>query len=531
MNRWRRYVRWAAVTLAMSVIYQVSARVEVFDWLHRISHRHEAWQLDEAFSFFFTLAVMLPFVLGYGNFRLRRSLRRQRKAEAHARHVSRHDALTGLFNRRALTETLRIRIDRAAEGQARLSVILFDLDRFKPINDLRGHDAGDLVLREVARRLRDLCAGDQMPVRLGGDEFAVVVDESSDFDVGTRLAKRILRSVEEPVHIGDWTALISASIGIAIWQKGLDTPQLLRNADQAMYRAKRDGRGRYAHFDAALGERLREEAEFETELKRAIDTGDIVPHFQPILDIAERRIIGFEVLARWSHRDYGQVPPDRFIAVAEETGQIGRLSDLMLRESCKAARDWDPALSISVNLSPRQFQDRNLARIIESVLRETGFPPSRLEIEITEAAVVVDLDYARETVETLRWLGIRLSLDDFGTGFSSLATLSRLPFDRIKIDRSFIAQVSEDPQKAKVVAGIILLAGSLDISVVAEGIETEEEFAFLADLNCHLGQGFLFEQALPVEQIANLLNGSWHMDPVRRSAPDNGDATRQETAA
>ncbi|SDJ47382.1 putative bifunctional diguanylate cyclase/phosphodiesterase [Aliiruegeria lutimaris] len=493
---------WAILLIAG---WLMAGHIEMFELVFNFSRAHETWDIDEVFSFMILLGLALPVILTISNTKLRKSLLARQKAEERAQHIARHDPLTGLHNRRAMAEIMRERIKDAEGGGGALSILLMDLDRFKPINDLRGHDVGDQILQEVARRLKTVCQWGQVPVRLGGDEFAVVIPENENFDAATGLARRILSALKTKFQIGGGEITVGTSVGIAVWSPGIDEEQLFRHADQAMYRAKREGRGRLNFFDDDLGERLREEAELEVELTEAIEAEEIVPYFQPIVDISERRLVGFEVLARWKHPRLGQVPPTRFIALAEDTGQINAISWLILRQACNTVREWPEELSISFNLSPRQFRDSELAETISAVLRNTSFPPERLEIEITESAVIEDLGYARETIERLRWIGIRISLDDFGTGFSGLATLSRLPFDKLKIDRSFVTQVTKDAQKAKIVAGIISLADTLDLSVTAEGIETEETYELLADLNCELGQGFLFERPLPGAEISELL--------------------------
>ncbi|WP_068313808.1 putative bifunctional diguanylate cyclase/phosphodiesterase [Aliiruegeria sabulilitoris] len=500
-----RKTRFAIWVVLLVAGWFVAGQIEMFEMVYDFSRAHEAWDIDEIFSFMILLGLALPVILTVSNSKLRKSLLARQKAEERAQHIARHDPLTGLHNRRAMSEIMRERIREAESGGNALSILLMDLDRFKPINDLRGHDVGDQILQEVSTRLKSVCQWGQVPVRLGGDEFAVAIPENENFDAATGLARRILSALRTKFQVGEGEITLGTSIGIAVWSPGLDEDQLFRHADQAMYRAKREGRGRLNFFDDDLGERLREEAELEVELTLAIEAEEIVPYFQPIVDISDRRLVGFEVLARWSHPRLGQVPPSRFIALAEDTGQINAISWLILRQACNTARDWPEELSISFNLSPRQFRDTELAETISSVLRSTSFPAERLEIEITESAVIEDLGYARETIERLRWLGIRISLDDFGTGFSSLATLSRLPFDKLKIDRSFVTQVTKDAQKAKIVAGIISLADSLELSVTAEGIETEETYELLADLNCKLGQGFLFERPLPGAEISELL--------------------------
>lgn len=497
--------RWLLTLVLFVLGVFFFSEFELFERLHELSRKHATLYLGGIFSLLIGLGLILPVVVMIRDERHQRALVARRQAEKRARFVARHDPLTGLLNRRVTSKILRRMIREARAAGGTVSVLLMDLDRFKPINDLRGHDIGDEILREFAGRLRGVCGDGQIPVRVGGDEFAVLMRENDRIDVSTGLARLIQAALEKKFVIGDHEISLGASIGIAVWTDGLTEEKLFRNADQAMYRAKREGRGGVNYFDDTLGEKSHAEAELEVELTKAIENAEIIPFFQPIVDISDRHLVGFEVLARWHHARLGDIPPTRFIALAEDTGQINAISWLILRQACRTARRWPEDLSISFNLSPRQFRDADLATKISEVLEETDFPPSRLEIEITESAVVEDLDYAHSIIEQLRWLGIRTSLDDFGTGFSSLATLSCLPFDKLKIDRSFVSQVTKDAQKVKIVAGIISIAESLGLSVTAEGIETEDICALLADLNCDLGQGYLFERPLPGDQVEALL--------------------------
>ena len=511
-------LRWLLVLVSLAPAAFILSDFEPFERLHVLSQEHKTMYLGELFCLLGLLGLLFPVLLIARNRQVRRHLLARQEAEQHARFMTRHDPLTGLLHRRVTSEVLRCLIDDARARGGTLSVLLLDLDRFKPINDLRGHEAGDRILREFALRLVEACGEGQIPVRLGGDEFAVLVRENDGIDASAGLARRIQAALATTFVAGDTEVSLGASIGIAVWAEGLDEETLFRNADQAMHRAKREGRGGVSYFDESLGEYSREAAEIEVELRQAIERGEIVPFFQPIVDISDRHLVGFEVLARWHHKRLGDIPPLRFIPVAEDTGQINAISWLVLRQACLAARNWPEDLSISFNLSPRQFRDTELAGTISAVLRETGFPPSRLEIEITESAVVEDLEHAQRIIEQLRWLGIRTSLDDFGTGFSSLATLAGLPFDNLKIDRSFVSRVTEDAQKAKIVSGIISLAESLGLSVTAEGIETEDICALLADLNCDLGQGYLFARPLPGDQVEALLQSGRFALPSERPA-------------
>ncbi len=501
----REYATSIIVTVISFIFFIICVQFEAFELFYEFSRDHEDWDLDEFFSFFVAASVALPILMFQWNRRLRAAYRQKEVAEQHATHISRHDALTGLYNRRYLFEKLARRIEDATSEGTRPAVILLDLDRFKPINDLRGHETGDFILQRVAERIKSVCYEGQEAVRLGGDEFAVLLDETQAVENAPSLARRILAAVNTKYEFPGWSTSMSCSVGIAVWTEGTDGAQLVKSADQAMYKAKREGRARFAFFNEELGEKLREEAELESDLVAAVDAGEFQPYFQPILCIASGSLIGFEVLARWISPTRGNVPPDVFIPLAEDIGLIGPLSWQILRNACIAATSWDDDLTIAFNLSPRQFSDRKIARKIQRILAETGLPGHRLEVEITENAVIEDIESAKQTLEELHDVGIRISLDDFGTGFSSLATLSKLPFDKLKIDKSFISRVTMQPQSAKIVEAIVALASSLDLTVTAEGIEELDELNFLSALNCQHGQGYLFEPPMPRDKVNLML--------------------------
>ena len=481
--------------------------IGLFERLHDMSRAHEHWQLDEVFSFMILASLVLPAVLLGRTRALLRAQHRTAEAQAEAQRIAVHDPLTGLPNRRLLQlHVERVEANARAGEESAMTVLLLDLDRFKPVNDLRGHAAGDLLLCEAARRLRRVAPQDALVARLGGDEFVLAVGGAEAADHGAGLARRIHAAMTEVFDFGDWSVSLSCSIGIADWAPGMSPSELLRHADQAMYRAKALGRGGHAHYDEALGETLRERAALEQDLRRAIADGTaITPYFQPIYDITGRSLRAFEVLARWKDPQRGFVPPDRFIPMAEEIGLIDALSELVLDRACTALAAWPTELPISFNLSPRQFGDIRLPDRILSILERHGIPGSRLEIEITERAVLADLDVARSIIWDLAAAGVRISLDDFGTGMSSLAILTQLPIDSLKIDRSFIAGVDQLPHKGKIVIGVLALAESLGLKVTAEGIERNEELDFLTQRNCELGQGFLLGRPQPADGIAALL--------------------------
>ncbi|MBL4811353.1 MAG: EAL domain-containing protein [Rhodobacteraceae bacterium] len=429
-------------------------------------------------------------------------------AEAEASHIALHDPLTGLHNRRSYQlQTQKI----TASGWANpdkfsLSLLLIDLDRFKPVNDLRGHAAGDALLCEFAERLRNICSKSCDIYRLGGDEFAILVRGSGhDEDSGPNLARRLLTEMRRAFIVDDWSVVISCSIGIAQWEDGMTGQVLLRHADQAMYLAKDNGRGSMAHYDNALGARLRDTAQLEADLREAVSQNHIRPYFQPVYDIADNTINGFEVLARWEHAERGFVPPDIFIGLAEDMGLIDEMSDRILDEACRALMSWPTNANLSFNISPCQFSNENLADRIGDILTRNGMSGDRLEIEITERAVIADMERARTIINQLAIKGVRISLDDFGTGTSSLATLTQLPISKIKIDRSFVTDVDTSKMNAKIVSGVLALAESLSLEVTAEGIEHETELEFLRARNCTLGQGYLLCRPCPADDIPKVL--------------------------
>nr|WP_156363032.1 EAL domain-containing protein [Rubellimicrobium mesophilum] len=434
-------VKGLGLVIGTAASIAVGVWFDIFDWLHRLDRSHPYWGLDDVFSVLMILSLLVPFVLLRVNLTLARAHHRTVEAQAETQRIAFHDPLTGLPNRRLFQRHVEEAEGRAKAGEEpAMTVLLLDLDRFKPVNDLRGHAAGDLLLCEAAKRLRRLAPEDALVARLGGDEFVLAVGGPDAEDHGATLARRVNAAMAEAFDFGDWSASMSCSVGIADWAPGMSPSDLLRHADQAMYRAKALGRGGHAHYDDALGEALRERAALEQDLRRALARGTaITPYFQPIYDITGRSLRAFEVLARWSDPVRGFVPPDHFIPVAEEIGLIDPLSELVLDRACAALAAWPTELPISFNLSPRQFGDMGLPGRILSILERHGIPGSRLEIEITERAVLADLDVARAIVWELAAAGVRISLDDFGTGMSSLAILTQLPIDSLKIDRCTIS--------------------------------------------------------------------------------------------
>jgi predicted signal transduction protein with EAL and GGDEF domain len=364
-------------------------------------------------------------------------------------------------------------------------------------------------LCEVARRLMQAVGRNDTVARLGGDEFAIVAetDQKAPLEGAIRLAIKVLAAVREPMVEGESSVEVGASIGIASCPAdGADGASLLRAADIAMYRAKREGRGAFRFFEQSMDEELRAQSMLETDLKRAVIEGQIQPHYQPLVDMRDNHIYGFEMLARWQHPVRGSVPPDVFIPIVERLGLISDLTSSMLRQACRDAKDWAKETTLAVNISPVQLKDPLLPAQLLAILNQEGFSPSRLEIEVTETALVDDIEKAKSILTSLQSLGIKVALDDFGTGYSSLSHLRELKFDKVKIDRSFVQSMLENRESEKIVDAILKLAKSLDLPTVAEGIENEIVLTRLAEEGCEFGQGYYFGRAMNAHDAAEILN-------------------------
>ncbi len=426
-----------------------------------------------------------------------------------AQSLARHDALTGLPNRRVFAEALEAARVQADRGAAPFAVLIIDLDRFKPINDIHGHQAGDDVLREVATRIGSVVRLGDTVSRLGGDEFGVILHcvtpDEEPFAAAALLADRIVAGVARPISIGDRSVEVGASIGIAVCPiDGTNSEKLLGAADMAMYRAKEGGRGSYRFFEKSMEEALLARIALEEDIRRAVAQEAIQPYYQPLMLLAENRLVGFEVLARWHRPEKGDVSPETFIPVVEKLGLIGELTYSLLRRACLDARDWPPEITIALNVSPKHLGDPLLPVKFLAILSETEFSPKRLEIEITETALIGDLPAARATLIALQDLGIKISLDDFGTGYSSLYNLRELRFDKIKIDRSFVQSMETDVESAKIVHSVIDLAKSLGLPTIAEGIEHLHTMKQIMQSGGEYGQGFYFANAMPAAEAAKL---------------------------
>ncbi len=429
------------------------------------------------------------------------------EAEARARALAARDPLTGFHNRRSLAdEGAAMLVDAERRGKA-TALMMLDLDHFKSVNDMHGHAVGDTLLRIVAQEVKAITPTSALHARLGGDEFAIaMVFDSSAPEVVERVAERLVARLAQPFDAEGQKLHISCSLGLARSDFGCRSIEaLMRAGDIAMYAAKKSGRNRFAWFDESMERELKARNDLEQGLRIAIPGGQIVPYFEQQIDLATGELTGFEVLARWEHPTRGVIGPDRFIPIAEEAGMIADLSLSIMRQAFTAARDWDQALTLSVNISPWQLRDAWLAQKIIKTLTETGFPASRLEIEITESALFDNLALAQSIAGSLKNQGVRLALDDFGTGYSSLAHLRALPFDRIKIDKSFVTSINEAPDSAAIVTAIVRLGESLNLPVTAEGVEDGAIAARLVAMGCAKAQGWHYGKPLSPIGVRSLL--------------------------
>ncbi len=442
-----------------------------------------------------------------------REVTERKTAEEQLRRNAFHDSLTGLPNRLLFMERLSQTVERTNEDNSRRFALLFlDLDRFKVINDSLGHMIGDQLLIAIARRLEACLNQHDMVARLGGDEFTILLENIQQDSDATKVAERVQQALSTPFDLSGHEVFTSASIGITLSSTAFDRPEdLLRGADIAMYRAKAQGKACHEVFDTDMHTHVVALMQLENDLRRAIEHQDFELYYQPIVALATGRIMGFEALVRWQHPEQGIISPAKFVPIAEETGLIIPLGQWVLREACRQLKQWqdeyasEPPMSISVNLSSRQFSQPSLINQIRQILTETGVDAHCLKLEITESAIMENTESAMDMLLQLKAMGIQLSVDDFGTGYSSLGYLYRFPMDVLKIDRSFVSRVDVDGEKLELVRTIITLAWNLGMDVVAEGVETTKQLAQLKALKCEYAQGFLFSKPLPRLEAAKLI--------------------------
>jgi diguanylate cyclase (GGDEF)-like protein len=425
-------------------------------------------------------------------------------------HMARHDTLTGLPNRALCAELLHRTVDAGRRYGRKFALFMIDLDRFKIVNDTLGHDAGDLLLQEMARRYRSVLRASELIARMGGDEFLVLAEEVADEDGATAIAQKLLAATLAPVQLPGHECRVTASVGICLYPRdGADEQTLMKNADIAMYLAKENGKNTF-HFPDPQAKGLGiERLVLESQLRRAIERDELSLHYQPKIEYGSGRIRGVEALLRWQHPELGSVPPLRFIPVAEEIGLIATLGRWVIHTACQQAMAWQraglPALPVAVNVSALQFANDDLYDDIVDSLARSGLPPELLEIELTESMVMQDVDRAVRLLTLIKSLGVRVAIDDFGTGYSSLAQIRRFPVDTLKVDRSFVRNIQDDRGGQAITEAIIAMARTLSLTVVAEGVETPAEAQFLHGRSCDQMQGYYFSRPLDAAGFARLL--------------------------
>lgn len=429
-----------------------------------------------------------------------------KSSEENARQLIGHDALSGLANRLLFSMRLDQELSRLGQSTSGIAVFFLDLDRFKEVNDTHGHQAGDELIKQVAQRLSALLHSTDTLSRFGGDEFAIIQTNVKRAIDAEKLGRQILETITEPFEIAGTLVSVGVSMGIALApENGFEREKLMQLADTALYQSKNDGRNRYSFFESQMNETLRMRKLVEDELRHAIDNDGLLLHYQPQMSPDGKTMRGVEALVRWPHPIKGMISPVQFIPVAEERGLIVPLGEWVLRQACLDGLLW-PDIRVAVNVSPIQFRHKEFVSNVKRILQETGFPPSRLEIELTEGVVVEDADTAEWAMMELKAMGVQLALDDFGTGYSSLIYLRRFAFDKIKIDRSFLESMEGTGESAIIVHSIVHLGRALGLTVTAEGVETEEQHRLLQAVGCHELQGFLFSKPIPARQLSYMLN-------------------------
>ena len=478
--------------------------VDSFEWLHAFSRAHERWEVDELFTIIMVASLLLGFLLYRRARALRLEVVRRRDAEQLAQALARQDPLTGVANRRAFEEECDRRIFQARRGKGRFSLLFIDLDRFKEVNDVFGHACGDRLLQLIVERLKRNLGPDDFIGRFGGDEFAIIASSAGRETESRTVAERVLETVAGPATFFGRSVSVAASIGVAVYPvDGQTRETLVKHADSAMYRAKGSERGRIVRFSKEDDyPESSEERSLSGELEGALHSGQIIPYFQPIRDCRKGRVLAVEVLARWLHPRLGLLGADDFIPMIEAGGLSSTLFRVILHQACAQAKGWPGDIHLCVNVTPHQLADRDFVRALLAILEEHRFPASRLEIEVTEDALIVDLEVTKGVIRSLKHHGVLIALDDFGTGYSSLRQLRELPFDRLKIDRSFVSGLGTDRQSEEIVSSTIRLCNALGLKNVVEGVEDETQLAWIKAHGADAAQGYLFGQPMPADEIA-----------------------------
>jgi diguanylate cyclase (GGDEF)-like protein len=464
----------------------------------------EPWHITRETQDGRTISVLHQPLAGGGSLSTHEDITARRRAEAQIAHMAHYDALTDLPNRVLFREHLVKVLEGVDRGK--LAVLCIDLDRFKAVNDTLGHPIGDALLQAVGDRLRASARPNDLVARLGGDEFAIVQAGTEQPSGAIALATRLIATIAKPFELDGHQVAINASVGISIAPNdGIDPDKLLKSADMALYRAKSDGRDSYRFFEPDMDAKMQLRRKMEIDLRRALTLGEFEVYYQPLITLKTEKICGFEALLRWRHPERGIILPMEFIPIAEEIGLIGQIGAWVLKRACLEAAGWPDNVNIAVNLSPAQFKHRAIVLDVVAALGASGLPAHRLEIEITETVLLQDTETTVRTLDELRDLGVRISMDDFGTGYSSLAYLQKFPFDKIKIDRSFVENLAEHPQSIAIVRAVMALSISLGMKTTAEGVETEEQLRRLKEEGCTEVQGYLFSRPVPAAEAAHLL--------------------------
>ena len=468
------------------------------DHIEQFSGRYDLLLWGSIFTSVALAAITLAFI--------RKSV--AKRTFARINYLANHDPLTGLPNRVQFQSRLNQALAGLPDRDRPFAVLSIDLDRFKTVNDTLGHQIGDRLLIAVTRRIKTLLRDMDIVARLGGDEFMVLQACTGDGSEAEALATRLVKAIGEPFFIDAQRISIGASVGIAMApQDGADAEELIRNSDQALYCAKCEGKGQFRNFNAEMNVKMQARLLLELDLRDALEQGEIDVYYQPLVDISTGETVSFEALARWRHSRRGFVSPADFIPLAEETGLIVPLGEVVLHKACAEAASWPGKFGIAVNLSVVQFRSGNLVDLVRTVLAESGLEPERLELEITESILIEEKEQVLKTLLAMRELGVRIALDDFGTGYSSLAYLSSFPFDKLKIDRSFVRDITRRPDSAAIVTAVLSMASALNILTTAEGVEKDEEFDWLHSRGCDHAQGFLFSPAVPSADLRTLMQG------------------------
>lgn len=497
-SKYRSYIDLAIIALVSLLTTLAAGYYDALESIIRWTEKHENYELDEILTLPFVLASAFVVFSWRRITELRREMTKRRQAEENMRHMAMHDAMTGLANRALFMERLSQELDRANRDKSFIALFALDLDMFKRINDVYGHATGDALLIEAGQRLQDIGRRMDTVARLGGDEFAIIMPNQKSPINAAKFASRLIEAFTTPFYINGYEFITTISVGVSISaHQQTDSIELLRSADVALYRSKAEGRSTHRFFDPDMDEPLRQRGLIERSLRDAVGNSQFELYFQPLFSIPAQQLTGFEALIRWNHPEVGRIPPDQFIGIAEEIGLIGQIGEWVLQEACRVALTWNTPLTVAVNVSPLQFKQGDLADRIKTIVTQSGLPANRLEIEITESALLDDTDSVLSVLQQLKDFGIHISMDDFGTGYSSLSYLRKFPFDKIKIDRSFVSEMEHHQEDVAIVQAVSTMGASLGMTTLAEGIETEQQLSQLSEVGCTAAQGFLLGKPMP----------------------------------